>query len=278
MNSTRDINQLKGMLHIHKEKPVVVSEGDSWFGYPDGLLSTHHGSNIIDHIEDSDKFNILRMESVGDEAHCMMTGRQKAFMTFALKEIKKELKKIPDSVQPHVSYLLFSGGGNDIVGEGDMPRFLNTWKDGMDAHAAINWGNATSGLNGEITRIRDAYLTLIDIRDKHSPDTTIITHGYDYLPPSGKPAIFLGGLLKFGPWIKPFMIAKKIKDPVIQQEIVNLMIERLNNMLIQLEATTTNFIRVSTIGTINANQWLNEIHPNKQGFKKLATKFLAQMK
>jgi len=264
------------MLHTQSDKLVVISEGDSWFGYPDGFLATHNGSNIIDHIEDTEEYNILRLESNGDEAGCMMTGKQKAFMIYALKEIKKELKKIQSSVKPHVAYILFSGGGNDIVGKGDMPRFLNKWKDGMDAHSAINWGGL-SGFDSEIDRIRDAYEMLIEIRDKYSPETTIITHGYDQLPPSGKKAVFLGGLIKSGPWIKPFMTAKGIKNPVIQQKIVNIMIERFNSVLDHLALTTPNFIKVDTVRTIKPSQWKNEIHPNKQGFKKLAAKFLVEM-
>ena len=274
--STRNMDELKGMLHIQHDKPVVISEGDSWFGYPDGCLASHNGSNIIDHIEDTERFNIFRLESNGDEAGCMMTGKQKAFMIYALKEINKNLKKISNSVKPYVAYILFSGGGNDIVGKGDMPRFLNKWQDGMDAYSAINWGGL-SGFDSEIERIRDAYETLIEIRNKHSPNTMIVTHGYDLLPPSGKKARFLGGLIKSGPWIKPFMTAKGINDPAIQQEIINIMIEKFNNMLDHFEQTTDNFIKTETVGTINANQWINEIHPNKQGFKKVANKFLVKM-
>jgi len=274
--STRDIDELKGMLHIQSDKPVVITEGDSWFGYPDGLLSTHNGSNIIDYIEDTEQFNILRLESNGDEAGCMMSGKQKAFMIYALREINKVLGSIQQSVKPQVAYLLFSGGGNDIVGRGDMPRFLNPWQDGMDAHAAINWSGST-GFDSEINRIKDAYATLIEIRDMHSPDTTIITHGYDQLPPSGKKAIFLDGLMQFGPWIRPFMVDKGILDPVVQQEIVNIMIERLNSVLDHLALTTNNFIKIDTVGTVNGDQWLNEIHPTKQGFAQLANKFLAKM-
>jgi len=268
--STHTLDELKGMISIHSEKPVIISEGDSWFGYPASIIPIGHtGTNIIDHIESSGNCNILRLESNGDEADCMMKDRQKAKMIYVLGEIKKKLAGLNNAPYPHVHCILFSGGGNDIVGKGDMPRFLRQWESGMRAEDAM----IRDEFDDEIERIRLAYHQLIRLRDAHSIDTKIITHGYDNLKPSMKGAVFFGGIIRAGPWIKPFMNAVDIPDD-IQPEIVKIMIGDLNAMLDEIAADTDNFIKAETVGTVNDDEWLNEIHPIPEAFGRLAAKMM----
>jgi len=273
MQSTYTLDELKGMISIHAELPVIISEGDSWFGYPTSVIPlSHKGTNIIDYIEETKKYNILRLESNGDTAHCMMKGTQRAKMIHVLTEVKKKLSQSHKAPYKHAYCILFSGGGNDIVGKDDMPRFLNQWLEGMTAEDAI----CREEFDTELQQIKLAYQTLIKLRDSHSLETKIITHGYDYLIPSIKGAVFFGGLFRSGPWIQPFMKAVGIPE-AIQPEIIKIMIQDFNTILDDLVKTTANFIKVETIGTVSSDEWLNEIHPTPDAFGKIAKKVIQDM-
>ncbi|MDQ6986505.1 MAG: hypothetical protein Q9M25_01720 [Mariprofundaceae bacterium] len=273
MKSTHTLDELKGMLSIHSEKPVIISEGDSWFGYPTSIIPIGHtGTNIIDHIEATENYNILRLESNGDEAKCMMKGRQKAKIIYVLGEIEKKLARLDNVPYPHVHCILFSGGGNDIVGKGDMPRFLRQWESGMGAEDVI----IRDEFDSEISQIRLAYDQLIQLRDAHSIHTKIITHGYDNLIPWMKGAVFFLGAYRTGPWIKPFMNVVDIPDGV-QPDVVKIMIGDFNAMLDDIAANTDNFIKAETVGTVNDDEWLNEIHPIPSAFGKVAAKIMQCM-
>jgi hypothetical protein len=66
---------------------------------------------------------------------------------------------------------LFSGGGNDIVGE-SLLSLLNPVEEGM------GWMDCINLLRFErrLTEIEHAYEELIDLRDGYQPETTILTH------------------------------------------------------------------------------------------------------
>jgi hypothetical protein len=80
---------------------VVVSEGDSWFDYP-------MYRNIIDHVDDQKRFALKRLEFSGDTvAHMVGTDGNWAGL--------KSLVTVVEHERPR--FVLFSGGGNDMVGE-----------------------------------------------------------------------------------------------------------------------------------------------------------------
>src|SRR5215203_1787158 len=78
----------------------IVSEGDSWFDYP-------MYKNLIDHVDDTNRFAIYRLEYSGDTV-TNMVGNGSSWKGL------NALKEIIESEQPRL--FLFSGGGNDIVG------------------------------------------------------------------------------------------------------------------------------------------------------------------
>jgi hypothetical protein len=81
--------------------PVVVSEGDSWFDYP-------MYRNIIDRIDDKRRFALKRLEFSGDTvAHMIGDGTVTSGV--------QSLETVITAERPR--FLLFSGGGNDMVGE-----------------------------------------------------------------------------------------------------------------------------------------------------------------
>ena len=120
--------------HMCKKKPHrigIVAEGDSWFAYPRKWIAFGADINIIHHLEDkvanTNSVNLLRLASNGDEAVDMTSGKQ-------FKKLYKVLKKNRE----HIRILLFSGGGNDIVGKDDMLPLLNEYSGNMSFLDCIN--------------------------------------------------------------------------------------------------------------------------------------------
>ena len=90
-------------IRNHPDWPVIISEGDSWFSFP-----LH--ANTIDHLDEmaNRKISLLRLESNGDELLEIFGSKQKT-------KLRRYLERYP------VEALLFSGGGNDIVGADLLP-------------------------------------------------------------------------------------------------------------------------------------------------------------
>jgi hypothetical protein len=205
------------------ERVGIVAEGDSWFAYPPKWL-VGKPPNLVSHIArwTKGKANFYSMASNGDEAVDMVSGKEKHKLVNVLRWHKKARNRKP------VDLLLFSGGGNDVVGENDYERFIRPYKAGYTARECLRVGR----LERKIKQIGLAYHELVDIRDHYSPSTIIITHTYDYPYASLVGMNFLGGLIKNSGWMKRYMddveIPEKLQTKVIR-EFMNLISDRGKN-------------------------------------------------
>ena len=233
----------------NEKRPRVLCEGDSWFATP-------LGNHLVWKIERFTDFHLLNFAASGDEATTIMAGEQKAMLRAALQE---DLYKF--------ELLLFSGGGNDIVGEDLLPLLKQktrgaTWEDCIDE----------GRLQRRVDQIRLAYLDLIDMRDDHRPECTIMVHGYDFPIPSNRGAR-LGPFTVAGPWMKPYMEDKGITKQSDQNAIAKYLIQRFGGMLTELQGQAANFVYVKTSDTLTRRQWADEIHPTSEGYEKIAGEF-----
>jgi hypothetical protein len=107
-----------------------------------------------------------------------------------------------------------------------------------------------------------------------APGVPIFTHCYDFPIPNGAhpPCI--------GPWLKPSLdfcnwpaAAGKL---IVRQALI-----AFRAMLVRLASDAENNLHlVDTQGTLLESEWANELHPNPDGFGKIAQKFadsLAQL-
>lgn len=218
----------------------ILAEGDSWFKYP-GLFTR---SNIIEHLPK--RWDVTDLSSNGDEAGAMLTGNQN----------KKMIKKLREEF---FDCLLFSGGGNDIVGEFDLRLYLKNGR--------LN----TDMFQNKLTLLKCAYRELNERVNKYSQNKhiPIITHTYDLPVKLGEPFKFLGITLA-GPWIKPFMIREGVTDKETQIKIMQRMLEMYRDMLLEVSDEYPNFHVVDTQGLVSSNEWADELHPNSKGFRKVA--------
>ena len=109
--------------------------------------------------------------------------------------------------------------------------------------------------------------------------------------PRNAPARFLGGLKLKGPWLFKAFVGSKA-DVILQQKIADLLIDRLADALWALDSTSgkpqslPNFHVIDTRNTLiranpselgSSNDWLNEIHPTHDGYRKIAARIGPQI-
>ncbi|HEX7832860.1 MAG TPA: hypothetical protein VF787_24620 [Thermoanaerobaculia bacterium] len=233
-------------IRNHPAHPVVISEGDSWFSFP-----IH--ANIIDQLDEmvNRRMSLLRLERSGDELTAMTTDAK-------LKTLGGYLQRY----KPHV--LLFSGGGNDIVGP-ELLKFIARRGATFDVAAALN----TSALKTRFNEIRAAYVKLIAMRDANAPACLIVTHGYGNAIPTGRKAKLYG--IAAGPWIKPFLEAQGYTTKKEQQAIVDALMVRFNAIVDSFVGAR--FIKCDVAAVIQDNEWNDELHPTRKGFEDAAAVF-----
>ena len=225
--------------------PVIVAEGDSWFGYPRANIIGSTASNLVEHIAKFTPANILRLETNGATAAQMMNDSSELYE--ALREFQPDI-------------LLFSGGGNDILGE-SLGRVIEN-------------GSVHPGRFAEkMAELSESYERLIDLRD-NTCSAKIITHGYDYPIPGDKPAKFLFGTVTVGPWIYPQFVECNL-DPKLWNETVRILIDGLNTVIDRFHGS--DLFKVELRGTLFEDDWRDEIHPEPWGFLKLAQRFRAPL-
>ncbi len=249
----------------------IVAEGDSWFAYPNKWFFDSKPANLVDHLSKltAKKVNFYSGASNGDEAVDMVSGKQKHDLVGLLRWHKKGPNRKP------VDLLLFSGGGNDIVGKNDFERFLKPYRNSYTTgRQCVN----LQRLNRKIKQIGLAYQELLDIRDHYSPNTLVMTHTYDYPYPSNTGAEFLGGLIKTKAWMKRFMEDDNIPDH-LQADVIKVFMDAMGDELKRVEAARQDIIVVDSRGTLTGKkEWLNEIHPTSNGFKAIAKKMFRTIK
>lgn len=237
----------------------IIAEGDSWFDYP-RILGT--GGGVISHLETLADVRITNLAKAGDESRFMLSLPQR-------KQLEAKLKT--------ADILLFSGGGNDIAGD-QFCVWINDnksdqWQD------AVDWDRFHCALD----LIMAMYDDLALIRDEVNPACLIVTHGYDFPPAKvlGHGINVFGfisrafGLASFGPWLQPSLDYCGWTGAGVQEAIVREVLTEFGRRLKNWDAD--NHLHVPTQGLLSPEDWGNEIHPNRSGFEKIASKFASEL-
>jgi hypothetical protein len=255
---TFDSRIFDNLVELHGSNvKKILAEGDSWFAYPKKYLIAGRDSNIIDYLGDKNDLLIYSTASNGDEAVAMLSGDQKFSL---IKRLKHN----------YFDYLLFSGGGNDIVGKYDFDFFI------QEKTSDMNWRDCIleDRVKLKMAHIKSSYEILCELVKDHSENKNIkiVTHTYDFAIPSKKKAELFDIIPVSGPWVYPYLKAKKIIDPNDQKEIIKLLLLKFKTTLQSVAKKHSNLIVVNTQNSVNEDEWRDEIHPNSIGFKKVAEK------
>jgi lysophospholipase L1-like esterase len=230
----------------------ILVEGDSWFAYP---LKT----NVPQELFNIDKnYNFYRSDTSGHEMVQMISGPQKARLRDFLKKHGKSL-----------DFILFSGGGNDILGVG--LEELIAEKD--DTNTTFN----TIALKNRLFLLEYCYKELIILRDLYAPGVPIVTHTYDYPFISGHPIKI--GPVKIGPWILPTLELKKWIVDNARKVFIFTLVNSFVDILKKLSNENKDFHFIDLRNTLETEDlWNDEIHPTEDGFKLISQKIDQKIK
>lgn len=241
-------------------KPVLVSEGDSWFQFPVLL------SDVIDGLNSD--YNVWSVDAAGDTLQNMV---------FDSAEYMQALRRNAGNVKA----FLFSGGGNDIIGEDGrgksvVTQILKRFQAGQPA----GWYLDTPAVEQKLRFIEDCYRRVIDNVAREFPDLPVLCHGYDYALPGGGPGETRNpSWAAVDKWLgRPMREELGIDDPSLQRAIVHELIDRLNLVLQRLCGASyptglfRNAWHVDVRGTVGG-RWADELHPTDAGFASVSGLF-----
>jgi hypothetical protein len=237
--------------HYSSSKLRVLAEGDSWFNYPRRYFIFGQDANVIDHLADRQNLLIYNTSSNGDEAVDMLSGDAKLSLLKRLSHNEFDL-------------LLFSGGGNDIVGRYDFGFFITEQRPGMD------WSDCIlhHRVEMKLKQIENTYRVLCELTREYSknPNIRIVTHTYDLVQPNAT-GFELFDIIPLGKsWVYPYLKSKKITDVGDQESIIGHLLTRFKERLLMVADDYDILTVVDTQGQLNSEQWRNEIHPTSEGF------------
>jgi hypothetical protein len=214
--------------------PIIVSEGDSWFQFPILLDDT------IDNL--SRDYAIRSLDAAGDTLDNMF--REGEYLD-ALHETK-------------ASILLFSAGGNDVLGGSDLKEHLRDFDAGL---------SPADHLKPSFHRLLDHAIALYEkiFRSVEALPGDIVTicHGYDKPLPSG------------GKWLGKPMEARGIMDRTFQKAITDHLIDSFNARMKDLARMFPRVVHLDLRGVVGPkpSRWHDELHPKDPGYADVAKQF-----
>ena len=240
----------------------ILIEGDSWVSHP----QLHNLSRALDYDGNGD-YGILNVASPGATAHEVFHRKSSSL---------RRLHRVLTTSRFGFTFdmILFSAGGNDIVGP-EIREFLLHKKDNPGKYGIELIDDEK--FNAVIDHIIDDYRRIMDaIRSSSTNEyTPVITHTYCNLVPR-KIGTHFGDIMFTRGWVARYMEEDKgITDSDEQQEIIREMLVRFHNGVVDLQQEYYNFLAVDTLATLSVKGvpdttlFHDEIHPNLKGFKKV---------
>ncbi|MEB3322748.1 MAG: hypothetical protein VKI81_07975 [Synechococcaceae cyanobacterium] len=250
-------------LSRRPDRPVLYFEGDSWLQFPVFV------EELYDHLREP--YNVLCTSKAGDTIENMIHRRP---------EYLRNLQELIRWRRLEVRGFVFSGAGNDVVGEGagGTPALQTIVKD-HDPNEPPEWHVDTPEADAILRYIADSYRTLFATVEERFPRSTypqlkIYLHGYDYVRvrslPDGDPqpmpwaAEWTGGPLR----------AKGFTDNDRGSAVIRVLIDRLNAVT---EAVCAEHpergVYVDLRRSVPPDQWIDELHATSSGFRSAAERF-----
>jgi hypothetical protein len=248
---------------LQPERLIFLSEGDSWFQFPVVLKDVI--DYLIDDQGDFKGYNICSLDAAGDTTKNMV---------FSRPEVMDELRRLYQE-NLAVAGLLFSGGGNDILGDDDKgkPVFHRILQHNL-AQPTIDNVFQEDQVKLLFKQIRIAYEKLFTDVHSEFPELPIFIHSYDYVYPGA----FSDEDRRKPHWVGKAMADIGIVDKLLQKEITTRLLNQLYAIQQALVAEYPNVHLIETLGTLqNVSDWNDEIHPTNQGFGQIAQKFIAKI-
>jgi lysophospholipase L1-like esterase len=258
--------------------PVLLADGDSWFA-----LSSVPAHNLLEQLDFGTHGAVINLASPGGT----LAAREKSLQTGAAhRRIDQWAPGFARFVQSAQSYpvhaIVLSAGGNDLVDA--LPHVLN--RKANFAH--VDPAQPDAALDAQALRrfdefIRASVTGLVRfVREHGGPNATapIFCHTYDFPTPNNAPATKLGSAVGTA-WLYPCLAERKVPaalcgpliDHLMRHLAATLKSVRLPDF--HVVSTLDTITRAHPGATFESGDWDNELHPNTNGYRKLARK-LAQ--
>ena len=254
----------------------LLAEGDSWF-----TIAAIPSSNLLFELRLAQWTQVLNLAYPGD-----------TLRNIANLANNDDLKRY--MANPRFAYawdgIVLSGGGNDLIGAATalIRKQAPAGSDPLVASSYVDMPALATLIDG----IAEGFRTIVQLRDSAgSPcrGRPVFLHTYDYATPRNAPARFIGAVPIAGPWLYRAFNGSGI-DIVLQQRIANLLVDQLADALLGLDSdsggaaalpafhvldTRNTLVMANPTDIGNSNDWLNEIHPNLGGYRKIAARLSA---
>ena len=157
--------------------------------------------------------------------------------------------------------LIFSGGGNDILGGGGLARLLKRKSEGNGSADPADYIKADE-LKSALKTLDTGYRQVARQAKAAEKDILMLIHGYDYAIPR-----------KNGKWLgKPLKMAGFAYDEPLSPKIIVFLVDHLNAMLAKV-ADDFAYVRYVNVRKTVQTLWHDELHPTAAGAKKVARLF-----
>ncbi|KAB2851154.1 MAG: DUF2272 domain-containing protein, partial [Hyphomicrobiaceae bacterium] len=267
LSRLRRQNEFKLRMARGDKRPVLVSEGDSWFQFPILL------DDVIDQL--ASDFNIWSVDAAGDTLQNMVLDQP---------EYMQALRENAD----HMRAFLFSGAGNDFLGVDTSDRsilaqVLKPFKAGKSA----DWYLETPALADRLHFVEECYRKVLASVEEQYPELLVLCHGYDYAIPGGGPRDQRHPVYAAqDKWLgRPMREELGITDFALQRSIIKLMIDKLNTSLASLCGGNQPGGAFKNAWHVDARRsvgeipfWNDELHPTNAGFARAAAQFRSVLK
>ncbi len=238
-----------------------IADGDSWFDYPTSAFGNR--TDIITQMDKkfSNRINILNLAHYGN-ATTQLLGVSKR---------QRLIKELQNNNNGKFDAILFSGGGNDIAGDQFCLWVNEATSVGNNPKKGLNQVR----LNNVLDIIKSAYEDLIKIRNDYAAGIPIFTHGYDFAIPNG-----VGAMCDIGPWLEPSLSLRGWIGYNDKVEIIKAALQQFDQLLADISSDPANNLNyIHTQGILNpVTDWDNELHPTKDGFRRILDKFIYELK
>jgi hypothetical protein len=239
-------------------RPVIVSEGDSWFLFPVEL------QDVTDHL--FKRYTVLSLAAAG--------------ATLEEMEIEQDYLTGLQEQRRRVKAFVFSAGGNDIIGEDSdgqpvITKIVRPFKTGLQPKDYIDH----DVFRAQIKTIFKRYRNILKRASVEFPQLPLLCHGYDFPIPALPEDPRSPWWAAKDEWLgAPLRDALNIRDARLQREIVKLMIDAFYDGLKGLCGGNNpggefgSAWLVDNRNLVNG-RWADEIHPTTEGFAAVAQNF-----
>ncbi len=249
-----------------EDRPILISDGDSWFHFPVFLRDVT--------IQLSSDHLVWPLASAGDTLKNMVFGDETT-------NGRRYVRGLNDYGHEADAFL-FSGGGNDLIGiDPDGSPALLSYVRPYERGRSAAWFIDTPEFRRRVTYIeatlRHVFAEIAALR----PKLPVLIHGYDYVLPwpcgpddrrnpkwTRKDHFFGSAVRKLG-----------IHDPVLQTDIARSVIDAINDLQRRLAGGNVrggafaHVFHVDVRCTIKRDEWADEIHPMNCGYARVANRF-----